>query len=794
MPLLLTLLVVLLLPCQGLLFAQDAGSSTSEQPIGATFSSDVLRDLPLGFNVYSLLETTQSEVISDRFNSGGLNVGGDARVGGFLGSWTQTRYRVGDVDISDPAGTGSSLLFPDITPWGGVDIATGLMPSDINTPGLAVTFQPARPGTRWQRSFFVSGSGGSLISGAPSGQPVPITRLQKFTHTSASVSGPVSERVGIAASGSFATGASLARELPAGTDDRLATGSLHLIASPSNGLEWRTFVNVQSGESPHARWTLPPSGASTQDNAVHVQSTLAGLGGSRSRLFFGFTRRDRANDLSSRVLAVERIVDGPVPNLVDTFTDTRSSRVSLGARGALGSAAPNAAGRHSLTYGADADFARTAFSGFFAGTVREGVNGVPARIWSVTSPSSESTRAVSSGSAFLADSVTLSDRFSLDAALRLEYVTGKAERASQRVNWFSALPHAYLRWKVSERRSFIFGYARSANALQTQWLAFGDRDAPTASVAAAAAPGVTVARMGPGTGGDSSFVRVDGSLKRPVTDEFVIGLEKRRSASTRYTLTGIARRETNMLGVVNSVGVSGYSTLSFPDAGKDLVNPSDDRALVVYNRLPSSFAQDSYLLTNPAQEAATVFALRMAWERQTDRLFLLFGATASAAQGSGGNRGYGPLENDQDVPGELFMTPNAQSYARGRLFSDRAFTIKWTTRYRLPKDVTVAAIARYQDGQPFSRLVLVPSLNQGAEAVQAYPNAGSRYTFTGTLDLRAQKAFVVGRTRLSAVLDAYNLFTRSNEVEEYVVSGAGFRASTAIQPPASVHLGISVSF
>ena len=63
-----------------------------------------MRDLPLGDNVYSILENTQSEVISDRFNSGGLNVGGDSRVGGFLGSWSQTLFRVGDIDVSDPSG------------------------------------------------------------------------------------------------------------------------------------------------------------------------------------------------------------------------------------------------------------------------------------------------------------------------------------------------------------------------------------------------------------------------------------------------------------------------------------------------------------------------------------------------------------------------------------------------------------------------------------------------------------------------------------------------------------------
>ena len=128
------------------------------------------------------------------------------------------------------------------------------------------------------------------------------------------------------------------------------------------------------------------------------------------------------------------------------------------------------------------------------------------------------------------------------------------------------------------------------------------------------------------------------------------------------------------------------------------------------------------------------------------------------------------------------------------MFADRAFTIKWTTLYRLPADITVAGIARYQDGQPFSRMVVVPHLNQGVEAVQSYPNAGSRYTFTGTLDLRVQKGLTVGATRIDAIFDAYNLFTRNNEVEEYVVSGPRFRTPTFIQPPRSLHVGLRLTF
>ena len=142
----------------------------------------------------------------------------------------------------------------------------------------------------------------------------------------------------------------------------------------------------------------------------------------------------------------------------------------------------------------------------------------------------------------------------------------------------------------------------------------------------------------------------------------------------------------------------------------------------------------------------------------------------------------------------MFTNPNAATFARGRLFSDRAFTIKWTTVYRFPGDFRVGAIARYQDGQPFARLVIAPGLNQGAELVRAYPNGGNRFTFTGTLDIRVQKGFTVGTTRLDAIVDFYNLATRSNEVEEYVVTGPAFARRRPSSRRTAIHLGVRLTF
>jgi len=777
--------------------AQSSSADRAQSVLGAVFDDDVLRDLPLGDNVYSLLETTQAEVISDRFNSGGLNAGGPSRLGGFLGSWSQTQFRIGDLNVSDPNGTGEALLFPEVMPWQRVRIDTGLMPAYLNTPGLAVTLQPRSPSAAWTGMAAGSGSGGSLVAGAPDDQPPPIARLDDYARGAAVISGPFTSRLGVAAGGAWAGSRQLSRELEPSTRSALASGFAHVALAASPEREWHTFGWIQHAKRPFQEWLVfHDPVAATRETSVHVQSTWdeRPTSGWRWHAFGGFTQRARAHEFGIPAAVLDRISDGSVPAVIDEAAERTTRRLAGGVRLGPPSAASS---RHQAEFGVEVDSASTSARDQFAGTVYELIDNVRERIWNYDTPSLESHRHAVTTSAYAADTVRVSPALTVDVSLRAEMVHGAAEGAATNIDWFNVLPTARVRWQFAERPSagLVAGYARSANALTLNWLAYGDPAAPVARVAAAARPGVLVARVGPGTNGNPSFSGIDEDLRRPYTDEFVAGIESGRRESMRLALTGIARREGNLLGVVNTgVPAAGYGTIDLDDEYIFLRNPEDDRTLTVYNRLPATFGRDTYLLTNPDLDATHTPALKLTAEHATERLFILFGATAYLSEGSGGNRGYGPRENDQDVPGELLTNPNAATYSRGRLFTDRGFTIKWTTRYRMPYDITLGAIARYQDGQPFSRLVIVRDLNQGAEAVQAYPNGGTRFTFTGTLDLRLQKAFRIGAARLDALFDAYNLLTRSNEVEEYVVTGPAFRTPTAIQPPHSLHLGLRVNF
>ena len=148
MPWLLLPLVLLLMGAPSAAQPADDASGPSLRPdaLGFEFSDTFLRDLPLSDSVYPLLETVQPSLILDRFTNGGLYLGRPARVGGFQASWSQTRFLLGDVDLSDPTGSGGPLLNPDLGPWQRVRVATGLIGSDVNASGLAIEL-PAEDGT-----------------------------------------------------------------------------------------------------------------------------------------------------------------------------------------------------------------------------------------------------------------------------------------------------------------------------------------------------------------------------------------------------------------------------------------------------------------------------------------------------------------------------------------------------------------------------------------------------------------------------------------------------------------------
>ena len=136
--------IVVLLAIAGGGASLDAQTTTAPsepvsrpQPMLVTdIPEEALTDLPSSSDLYSLLETMPADVISSRMDTGGLGMAQPARIGAHGSTWTQTQFRIGDISVTDPSGSGTPL-------WSVLAITTpanaSTEPTDKSIPPVMIT-------------------------------------------------------------------------------------------------------------------------------------------------------------------------------------------------------------------------------------------------------------------------------------------------------------------------------------------------------------------------------------------------------------------------------------------------------------------------------------------------------------------------------------------------------------------------------------------------------------------------------------------------------------------------------
>jgi hypothetical protein len=798
------------------LVAQTFRSALTAQvdppPLGSHITVAPLADLPSSGDLFSVLDTAIPEVIADRIDSGGLTTGEPARIGAHGSSWTQTRFHVGGVDITDPTGAGTPLLLPQVSMWERVEGTTGLMAIDDSAPGLAIRLTPRRPADAWHRQIAVAGTVPGLLAGRADANPPAVARLDSWLDGDLLAGGPiVPTRVGIVWTATATKATRFERASLDPLDSNLLASFAHLLATPSRTDTVGLIGWGERAQYPVANRTVfDRPFARERSLGAHGQADWnhqADDGRALLSLFGGATLGDRTNDLAPPpAVVMERLRDGPVPELLNPGTG--SSRVWT-AGGSLTLMGRPQLFEGRIIVGGEVSGAFAAYRPAFSGTVGETLDGLPAHVWQFASTGVDSEWRSLAWNLYASDRLLLHPRLTVEAGARLERITGASATTDRAIAWTGLMPRASARWMIVDAHQITAfgGFGRYGHRLPLSDLAWGDPAAPTGRMFLWNSPnggtrpplaseiGALVARVGPGTGGDPAFAAIDPSLRRPHMDEIVTGFDARPTASSFVRLSAIGRRERDLIGAAD-VGVpeSAYTVSYLFDKGVDLVGAQDDQLLPVYNRPRSTFGADRYLLTNPPDDEASFVGADLTYEAQTDHLFLLLGATAGRSEGLSANRGFNAIENDDAVVGEVFVDPNARTFAQGRLFTERGYTLKWSGAYHFPHDATIGAIARYQDGQHFARLVIVPDLDQGPEAIRAFRNGKTRFTYTLTIDVRLQKQIAVGDRKLTLVIDAFNLVNKAKEVEEFPVTGPLSRLTAAVQPPRAIHIGARVTF
>jgi hypothetical protein len=431
------------------------------------------------------------------------------------------------------------------------------------------------------------------------------------------------------------------------------------------------------------------------------------------------------------------------------------------------------------------------------------VGGEAARVWDYGWPSGEALWRGSDLSAHAADSARYG-RASVDLGLRAQSMSASADGTATRIRWSNVSPRLACRLHLTQGDawSLLGGYARYYDRLPLHLASYGDPDAPQGRVYRWLDPngdgrfqpderGPLVAPVGPGGG----VASIDPALRAPSTDELVAGLELRREGAWSAHVIGIRRRQHGLLAVVNEGAPrSAYTVYSVPDPGGNIVGSEDDQLLPIYDRIPATFGQDRYRLVNTTAGVLYEGVEIGAWGPVAGRLKVHLGALGFRAIGPAGDVGFRASENDQGILDDGIGSPNAATFASGRLFFDRSYVLKLSAAYRAPGGLGIGAAARYQDGQPFARIVVGPDLHQGAEAIRAIPNGRSRFTYTLTVDARLEKVFSAGHARVAAVVDVFNALGDAREVEEDVITGPAFRDVSAVQPPRAFRLGARFEF
>lgn len=759
-----------------------ARAQTPEPPpqplLGSTIDAATLADLPIGNGPLSVLADAQPEAIGTRFLPG-LSGVTPPLFGGFLNSPTQTRYRVGDLDITDPRQGGLPLLSPLLPIWDRVNVETGAIGVDDGAPALSMTLEPLRPGRTWQRTAAGFLSGGELVSDQSHRVPL-IDLMRQWQDGRVLVSGPLTDRLGLVAAAGMRHLAHVAAPVNSASTDALATGFARVVFAATPRDEISAIGLIQ-----HAGTTA------YHDTGAHVQLAWERHDPRRGafRLFGGYTERDRTTPLPSDV--VDTLVDAPISDLIDTGAGT-TRMWTIGAR------FTPAARRMWPVVGIDVDGAEMRNPPMAGERIFELVGGLPSRVWSYRAGSGPDVRQRASVILF-ADKRLTYHRLTVDAGVRVDHTTGRASQAAGGISWTNWLPRLMARVQVARTGDLaaIAAYRRSANQLPLDWLAVGDPAAPSADVSVwnGQSAGPLVARVGPGTGGDPALAQIDPRLKRPVTQELVLALQARPAKNIQLEVARVTKDEGPLVGLADrALAPADFTPVEAPDPNFIAGSPAGAPTVTAYSRDPASFGRDRYVLTNQAGPMARSWALELLARVTARRLTLFAGAALTWARGPAAAVGFLPSENDQDVLGSALVDPNAAIHAQGQLFQDRSHVAKIAGVYRFGWHIRLGAIARYADGQPFARLIIVPDLAQGPTAVRAYANGGSAFSYSANLDLRLQKTFLMERHSVTTIVDVYNLRGSDAEAAEYVAAGPAFRTPVTLHAPRTVLIGMRIDF
>ncbi len=149
--------------------------------------------------------------------------------------------------------------------------------------------------------------------------------------------------------------------------------------------------------------------------------------------------------------------------------------------------------------------------------------------------------------------------------------------------------------------------------------------------------------------------------------------------------------------------------------------------------------------------------------------------------------------DETNIAGGASFTPNALINTENGLNRYKTWQGKINATIRLVAGVRVTPIYRHQSGVPFGR-TFVTALNYGNATVLAEPFDAERTPNVNVFDIRSEKVFTVGRSRITGFFDVYNILNTNAEQDLTKSSGSAFLRPIAITPPRVARIGAKLQW
>lgn len=414
---------------------------------------------------------------------------------------------------------------------------------------------------------------------------------------------------------------------------------------------------------------------------------------------------------------------------------------------------------------------------------------------------------------YLQEAMTFSNFVSLYFGLNIAMSKGwvpdflASSETIHKIDWINLSPRFGFTIPLTDTKTSVikFSLARYFHTLPLHYLTYGNSDALGGEIYVwndesldnlfqPEETGILLRKEGP------LYSQIDPDLKRPYTDELSLAYVNSFVPGWMLTISGFYRRTKNLIETINTgVPDTSYEEVEIQDIGDDRIPGSpDDLTFTVYNQIPESLGQDSFLLTNAGNDSriSYYYGLDLTLLKKYGKRLTFFLSLTAVNAISLTNPGNSEWENDDGVIGDLYDNPNTLINSEGNPRFDRGYTGRLGLTYLAPLGFRFSSIIKYYDGQPFSRKIIVTGMNQGPFYIQAHPRGKARYEYNRTIDIRIEKIFNIGTSKLSIILDGFNITNRSLATEENEWTNLEFplRFATEIQSPRVFRLGIAYEF